>query len=127
MRVRLSKRFRFDAAHFLPHVPEGHRCGRLHGHSFEIEVEIEGEVDSRLGWVADYGEISQAVRPCVDLVDHQLLNAVPGLENPTSERIVGWFWERLATQIPGLSRVSIFETCTTRCDYRGPEQPAPDA
>lgn len=121
MRVRLAKRFRFEAAHFLPFVPAGHRCGRLHGHSFEIEIEVEGEVDPHLGWVIDYAEISEATRPCLELVDHQLLNAVPGLENPTSEVISGWFWERLATQIPDLRRISVFETCTTRCDYFGPE------
>jgi 6-pyruvoyltetrahydropterin/6-carboxytetrahydropterin synthase len=120
MKVRLAKRFRFDAAHFLPHVPEGHRCRRLHGHSFEIEVEIEGPMDPERGWVMDYGDLAAAVRPHVEAVDHQLLNAVPGLENPTSEVIVHWFWERLVARIPALHRVTVFETCTTRCDLYGP-------
>lgn len=120
MKVRLSKRFAFEAAHFLPAVPDGHRCRRLHGHSFRFEVEVGGEVDPTTGWLLDYGELSARVRPVVDQLDHTLLNAVPGLENPTAELLAAWLWSRLAPGLPSLARISVLETCTTRCDYLGP-------
>lgn len=119
MIVRLAKTFGFESAHFLPHVPEGHPCRRLHGHSFRFEVLVEGEVDAQRGWFVDYGDLSALIDPLVGRLDHRLLNSVPGLENPTSELLAGWLWERLAPSLPGLIRISVFETCTTRCDYEG--------
>lgn len=118
--VGLSKRFRFESAHFLPQVPPGHKCRRLHGHSFEIEVEVRGPLDPHAGWLLDYADISAVVKPLVESLDHRLLNAIPGLENPTSEVIAVWFWDRLAGVVAGLHRVTVFETCTTRCDFWGP-------
>lgn len=120
MTIALSKQFRFEAAHFLPHVAEDHPCRRLHGHSFRVEIGVEGEIDPASGWVLDYREISRAVKPVLEPLDHRLLNAVPGLENPTSELLAVWIWERLVTTLPGLKRVSVLETCLTRCDYEGP-------
>jgi 6-pyruvoyltetrahydropterin/6-carboxytetrahydropterin synthase len=120
MRVMLTKRFGFEAAHFLPFVAEGHRCRRLHGHSFRVEISVSGEVSRDTGWFLDYGVMADAVKPWIDLLDHRLLNAVPGLENPTSELLAGWLWERLSAPLPGLARITVFETCTTRCDYDGP-------
>ncbi len=122
MTVTLSKSFGFEAAHFLPGAPEAHRCRRLHGHSFRFEVEVRGEVHPSAGWFLDYGEMSARVRPLVDELDHTLLNAVPGLENPTAEHLAAWIWERLQGGLPGLHRVSVFETCGTRCDYHGPDR-----
>lgn len=119
--VGLSKRFRFESAHFLPHVPPGHKCRRLHGHSFEIEVEVRGPLDPQAGWLLDYADISAVVKPLVESLDHRLLNAIPGLENPTSEVIAVWFWDRLVGDVAGLRRVTVFETCTTRCDFWGPD------
>jgi 6-pyruvoyltetrahydropterin/6-carboxytetrahydropterin synthase len=116
----LTKRFRFDAAHFLPMVPEGHKCRRLHGHGFEVEISVRGEVDPVLGWVIDYGEMSAATRTVLDPLDHGFLNAIPGLENPTSELLAVWIWERLQPRLPLLYRVTIFETCQSRCEYEGP-------
>ncbi len=119
MTVTLCKQFRFEAAHFLPNVPPGHPCRRLHGHSYRIEVAVRGEPDPVTGWLLDFGSLRDQVRPVLDLVDHNLLNAVRGLENPTSENLAAWIWKRLAG-IPGLCRVSVMETGQTRCDYEGP-------
>ena len=125
----LTKTFRFEAAHFLPLVPEGHPCRRLHGHSYRIEVSIVGDSLNASGWMLDYGELSARVRPVLEPLDHNLLNAVPGLENPTSELLAVWLWERLAPILPGaLRRIRVLETCMSRCDYEGPadQQPVSD-
>jgi len=119
MSCTLTKSYRFEAAHFLPHVPPGHQCRRLHGHSYTVEVAVGGDIDRAKGWVMDYGDMSREVKEVIRPLDHNLLNAVPGLENPTSEILAAWIWERLAPRLPGLDRVSILETCTSRCDYRG--------
>jgi 6-pyruvoyltetrahydropterin/6-carboxytetrahydropterin synthase len=126
MRQTLTKTFRFEAAHFLPSVPEGHPCRRLHGHSYEVDISIEGEIGADTGWVQDYGELGRVVRPVLEPLDHNLLNAVPGLENPTSEILAAWIWERVIPGLPRLRRVTIRETRTSRCDYDGPE-PGGDA
>lgn len=123
MNVRLSKRFRFEAAHLLPHVPEGHKCRRLHGHSFTVEVVVEGPVDPATGWLMDYAEIGRAFAPLHDQLDHRYLNDVEGLENPTSENLARWIWCRLAGTIP-LCEVRVEETCTSACTYHG-ERPEP--
>lgn len=119
MRIELRKEFSFEAAHRLPRVPEGHKCARLHGHSFRVEVCVEGEVDERMGWLVDYAEIAAAVEPVLKSLDHRTLNDVAGLENPTSEVLCGWLWERLAPGLPLLSAITVHETCTARCTYRG--------
>jgi 6-pyruvoyltetrahydropterin/6-carboxytetrahydropterin synthase len=118
-RMKLVKTFRFEAAHRLPEVPEGHKCARLHGHSFRVEVEIEGPVDPASGWVVDYADIAAEVKPVVERLDHRYLNEIEGLENPTSENIAVWIWERLQPRLAGLARVAVAETCTARCEYRG--------
>ena len=120
MRTRLVKDFRFEAAHRLPRVPEAHKCARLHGHSFRVEVEVAGEVDPEMGWVVDYADIKRAFSPLHDALDHRYLNEIEGLENPTSEVLVAWIWARLAPRLPGLTRLVLHETCTSRCVYEGP-------
>ncbi len=122
MRMRLSKSFRFDSAHFLPRLPDGHKCKRLHGHSFEVEIVVEGEVDPDLGWLIDYQEIKDAVAPIISQLDHRLLNTIDGLENPTSEVLAEWIWSRVVSELPILKVVSVKETCATRCDYEGPSE-----
>jgi 6-pyruvoyltetrahydropterin/6-carboxytetrahydropterin synthase len=117
--VELAKDFRFEAAHFLPNVPEGHKCRRIHGHSFKGEIAVRGPVDPRLGWVIDFADLKKAVDPIVGELDHYLLNEIPGLENPTSELLAIWLWRRLAPQLPLLYRVTIEETCSSRCHYYG--------
>jgi 6-pyruvoyltetrahydropterin/6-carboxytetrahydropterin synthase len=117
--VELVKEFRFEAAHLLPHVPPDHKCRRLHGHSFRCEIAVRGEVDEEMGWFIDYGEIATAFAPLWQELDHHYLNEIPGLQNPTSENLVSWIWERLEGKLPGLFRVTIFETCTSSCHYFG--------
>ena len=116
----IFKVFRIEAAHRLPNVPSGHKCSRLHGHSFEIEVRLRGEVGVESGWVADFSDISAAFKPLHDRLDHYYLNDIPGLENPTSENLAIWIWEALKPQLPLLAEVAIRETCTSGCRYTGP-------
>ena len=118
--MEIFKEFSIEAAHWLPNVPEGHKCRRLHGHSFRIAVHVAGEVDERLGWVEDFAEVKLAFRPVFDRIDHRCLNEVQGLENPTSENLARWIWRELKPALPGLSRVVVRETCTSGCIYTGP-------
>jgi 6-pyruvoyltetrahydropterin/6-carboxytetrahydropterin synthase len=114
------REFGFEAAHRLPHVPEGHKCARLHGHSFRVEVHVRGEVDPELGWVMDFADVGAACQPIYDALDHRYLNDIEGLDNPTSENLAVWIWERLAEGGLPLSRVVVRETCTSGCAYEGP-------
>ena len=117
--MELYKDFRFEAAHRLPNVPEGHKCARLHGHSFFVRLAITGEVDPQTGWLMDFDDIKNAFGPLLDQLDHHYLNDIPGLENPTSELLAQWIWDRLKPELPELSSVEIRETCTVGCTYRG--------
>jgi len=119
MKIELRKIFQFEAAHLLPHLPPSHKCRRLHGHSFQAEIAVAGECDPQKGWLMDYAEIAQAFQPYYDQLDHHYLNDVPGLENPTSEHVARWIWERLKPKLPLLTEVVVAETCTARCVYRG--------
>jgi 6-pyruvoyltetrahydropterin/6-carboxytetrahydropterin synthase len=118
--MELRKTFQFEAAHLLPHLPEWHKCRRLHGHSFKAEICVEGPCDPKLGWVMDYADISAVFKPLFRQLDHYYLNDIPGLENPTSENIAIFIWDRLKPVLPQLTEVVIAETCTARCVYRGP-------
>jgi 6-pyruvoyltetrahydropterin/6-carboxytetrahydropterin synthase len=120
-RVELVREYRFESAHLLPRVPEGHKCRRLHGHSFKIEVAIAGPIDRETGWLLDFADIDQVVRPVVEELDHRYLNEIEGLENPTSEILARWLWHRVAPGLPGLTAVIVHETCNARCIYRGAE------
>lgn len=119
MHVRLAKSFTFEAAHWLPSFPEGHKCRRLHGHSFRVDIVVEGEVDRAKGYLVDYGDIKRATEPIEKALDHYCLNDVEGLDNPTSEMIAKWIWDRIKPSLPLLAEVIVHETCTTRCEYRG--------
>jgi 6-pyruvoyltetrahydropterin/6-carboxytetrahydropterin synthase len=118
--MELRKTFQFEAAHLLPHLPESHKCRRLHGHSFKVEVAIEGPCDAKLGWVMDYAEMGEAFRPIWETLDHFYLNEIPGLENPTSENVALWIWSQLKPRLPLLTEIVVAEACTARCIYRGP-------
>ena len=120
MSTTIIREVRFESAHLLPNVPLGHKCRRLHGHSYKVELHVTGELDPVMGWVQDYDELNAAFAPLMLQLDHNFLNDVPGLENPTSENIAQWIWQRLKPQLPGLSAVMVHETCTERCVYRGP-------
>lgn len=119
MHVTLTKSFTFEAAHSLPTFPEGHKCRRLHGHSFRVEVRVSGEMDEAKGYLVDYGEIKAACEPIRKQLDHYYLNEIEGLENPTSEVLARWIWQRLKPALPLLTAVVVQETCTSACEYRG--------
>ena len=118
MRMRLEHDARFEAAHWLPRVPEGHRCRRVHGHSYQVTTVVEGEVNPDTGWVIDYYVIQAAVEPVIAALDHRLLNEIDGLANPTSEAIAAWIWSRLDGVLPGLCELVVHETHDTRCVIR---------
>lgn len=117
--MEIFKEFTIEAAHRLPNLPEGHKCWRLHGHSFRIGVYLEGPLHPELGWVQDFADVSAAFTPLYEQLDHRYLNDIPGLENPTSENLARWVWARLKPMLPALSRVEVRETCTAGCVYRG--------
>jgi len=119
--MEIHKSFRLDSAHRLPNVPEGHPCGRIHGHSFHIEVHVEGAVGEASGWVMDFADIEKAFRPLHEQLDHRLLNEVEGLENPTSENIAIWIWQRLSGRLERLSRIVVAEAPESICVYAGPD------
>lgn len=117
--VEIWKELRFEAAHRLPNLPDGHKCKRLHGHSYRVRVYVEGEPDSELGWLVDFADIADACEPTRRLLDHYYLNEIEGLENPTSEVLAQWLWKRIKRSLPMLSRIEVCETCTSGCVYRG--------
>lgn len=119
MNVSLAKSFNFEAAHWLPTFPQGHKCRRMHGHSFRVDVIVSGPVDPARGYLIDYGDIKQAIGPVEKQLDHYVLNEVPGLENPTAENISRWIWLKLKPALPLLSCIRVHETCTSACEYRG--------
>jgi 6-pyruvoyltetrahydropterin/6-carboxytetrahydropterin synthase len=116
--MEIFKVFTFEAAHRLPHVPAGHKCGRLHGHSFRVEVHVRGAVGKDTGWVMDFADIKEAFNPLYEQLDHYYLNEIEGLANPTSENLARWLWERLSHTLP-LSKITVSETCTSGCVYEG--------
>lgn len=117
--MEVFKEFGFEAAHRLPHVPEGHKCARLHGHSFRVELHVRGPLDPDLGWVMDFADIKTAFRPFLEQLDHHYLNDIDGLANPTSENVARWIWQKVRPVLPELCKVVVRETCTSGCVYRG--------
>ena len=117
--MEIWKEFSFDSAHLLPNVPEGHKCRRLHGHTYTVRIHVRGEPDARVGWILDFADIKEAFEPIRDRLDHYYLNEIEGLENPTAEVLARWIWQRLASRLAGLSRIEIRETCTSGCTYEG--------
>jgi 6-pyruvoyltetrahydropterin/6-carboxytetrahydropterin synthase len=117
--LEIFKAFTLESAHRLPNVPQGHKCARVHGHSFRVEIHVQGPVDEHLGWVMDFADVKSAFEPLFLQLDHQYLNDVPGLENPTSENLARWIWRELQPRLPRLSRVVVHETCTSGCSFSG--------
>ncbi|WP_401741923.1 6-carboxytetrahydropterin synthase QueD [Stenotrophomonas geniculata] len=118
--MEIFKVFMLEAAHRLPNVPPGHKCARLHGHSFRVELKVEGEPGAQTGWIMDFSDVKAAFQPIYDRLDHHYLNDIPGLENPTSENLAVWIWNELKPSLPALSEITVHETCTSGCRYRGP-------
>ncbi|KAF2418118.1 6-carboxytetrahydropterin synthase QueD [Microbacterium sp. B35-30] len=117
--AELAREFSFESAHYLPNVPEGHKCGRMHGHSYTVGIHVRGAVDEHTGFVQDFGDLSAAFAPIGKQLDHCLLNEIDGLENPTSEHLARWLWERLSGELPLLHAIVVSETPRSRCTYRG--------
>ncbi len=120
--MEIQKAFSFEAAHRLPNVPPDHKCHRLHGHSFNVEVHVSGPVGEETGWVVDFAEIAEAFKPLHDVLDHNYLNEIEGLSNPTSENLACWIWRRLSPALSGLSKVVVRETCTSAGIYYGEDE-----
>lgn len=119
MEAELVKTFRFEAAHKLPHAPAGHKCRRLHGHNYRVDIHVTGQVDPHAGWVMDFAQINELVEPVLEKLDHRMLNDVEGLENVTAEVLAGYIWDRLKPRLPQLSTITIWESDNSRCIYRG--------
>jgi 6-pyruvoyltetrahydropterin/6-carboxytetrahydropterin synthase len=119
MIVELMKEYRFEAAHRLPRVPEGHKCSRVHGHSYKVELLVTGEVDPATGWLIDFGVIDGCWHEVHDRLDHHYLNDVPGLDNSTCENLAAYIWGAIRPSIPQLSGVTVWETTDSKCTYRG--------
>ncbi len=120
--MEIYKEFRIEAAHRLPNLPASHKCSRLHGHSFRIELRVRGGLLEPEGWVLDFAEVKAAFEPFYRQLDHHYLNDVEGLENPTSENLARWVWRKVKPRLPALSAVIVRETCTAGCVYRGDDQ-----
>ena len=118
----IYREFGFEAAHRLPNVPEGHKCARLHGHSFRVRVSVVGAIGEETGWVMDFADVKEAWKPIEHELDHHYLNSIAGLENPTSEVLARWIWRRVRPTLPQLSSIVVRETCTSGCVYRGEER-----
>lgn len=117
--MKIYKDFSFDSAHFLPLVPDGHKCKNMHGHTYRIRVFLEGQPDPHLGWIMDFKELKDIVGPVIDRLDHQLINDIEGLENPTAENITVWIWQQIKPMLPLLSRIELYETPTSGVIYEG--------
>lgn len=120
----IFKSFTLECAHRLPNVPAGHKCARVHGHSFRVEVHVRGPVDEQLGWVMDFADVKEAFEPLFRQLDHYYLNDIPGLENPTSENLARWIWQRLNPSLPMLATIVVHETCTSGASYSGDDEPS---
>lgn len=117
--MEIFKEFRFEAAHHLPNLPKDHKCYRLHGHSYKVRIYVSGPIDNNVGWIMDFADLKAAFSPLYEQLDHRYLNEIEGLENPTSENLAVWIWNRLKPELPELSAVEVLETCTSGCIYRG--------
>src|SRR5262245_45268038 len=122
MLMEIFKEITFEAAHRLPNAPAGHKCARLHGHSFRVSIHVRGPQDPQVGWVMDFADIKAAFEPIYQQLDHHYLNEIPGLANPTSENLARWIWNRLRPGLPGLVKIVVHETCSSGCVYCGEEE-----
>ncbi len=117
--MEIYKKFSFDSAHYLPNLPEDHKCSRMPGHTFNVAIHITGPVDPEIGWIMDFAEIKRICDPVIKQLDHRVLNDIKGLDNPTSENLAKWIWEKVKYQTSGLKKIIVSETCSTGCIYRG--------
>ncbi len=113
-------RFDFAAARYLPNLPASHRCSRLHGHTFHVELTIRGELGDAAGWIVDFDDVDRAMVELKDALDHRQLNDIPGLENPTTERLAAWLWAHIAQRFAALYSVTVQEHPSRGVRYYGP-------
>ncbi len=111
--------FHFDAAHRLPRLPEDHKCSRLHGHTFKVDIYVSDELDPDYDWLMDFADIKSVCSPVIESLDHSYLNDISGLENPTSEVIARWIWERIKPDLPALTKVVVQESPHSGAVYTG--------
>ncbi len=119
MTTTLFREFTIEAGRYLPYLTPDHPCGRMHGHTFVVQIHITGEVDEEKGWIMDFNDLDDKLNEVRHMLDHKVLNEIPGLENPTTELLARWLWERLIKDLPGLSRIVIQENPHTGCIYTG--------
>jgi len=117
--MEIFKEFTFDSAHWLPHVPDDHKCRRMHGHTYIVRLYLSGELHPVLGWVTDFADIKDAWKPLEQQLDHRVLNDVAGLENPTAENLAVWIWQKIKPALPLLSKVLVCENQTSGVEYCG--------
>ena len=117
--MEIYREFILEAAHRLPNVPGDHKCGRLHGHAFKVAIHVRGPVGAESGWVMDFAGIKDVFQPIYHRLDHNYLNDIEGLENPTSEVLARWIWRQLQPKLPSLVKVVVNETCNSGCIYQG--------
>ncbi len=117
--LEVFREFTFDAAHRLENLPEGHKCARMHGHTYRLRVHVGGSIDERVGWIVDFAEVKRLTNEVIGELDHRVLNEVQGLEQPTTERIVVWIWDRLRERLPGLARLELWENANSGVAYSG--------
>lgn len=117
--MEIYKEFAFDSAHFLPNVPDGHKCKNMHGHTYRLKVFVKGIPNPEYGWIMDFKELKDIVANIIDQLDHKLINDIPGLENPTAEHITLWIWNKIKPLLPILSKIELYETPTTGVIYTG--------
>lgn len=115
----IYKQFFFDSAHFLPNVPDGHKCKNVHGHTYALTIFVEGDLLAHEGWVIDFGDLKAVIKPLIDRLDHAMLNDIPGLENPTAELMAVWIWNQVKPRLPQLCKIELKETPTSGVIYEG--------
>jgi len=118
VKAEITREFTFEAAHHLPPVGPDHKCFRLHGHLFKVEVSVAGEIDPEMGWVMDFGQLAHIGGKVMSELDHRVLNDIDGLDVPTSENIARYLFEKIGTQVDGLVAVTVHESPYSRCEYR---------
>jgi 6-pyruvoyltetrahydropterin/6-carboxytetrahydropterin synthase len=114
--VHIWRRHVFQSAHQLPRVAPGHKCGRMHGHGFEVLLHARQDPDDAMRGAS---LLDALWAPLHDQLHLACLNDIPGLDNPTSENIAAWIWHRLQPALPGLAWVTVYETASCGAQFDG--------
>ena len=118
--MQVFRQFRFHAARHLPNLEDSHICKKIHGHTFNLTVYIKGNINNQTGFIIDFFDIDKIVtKNIIKSIDHKLLNDIADLENPTSEILCKWIWDKLKTKISGLNKIILSEDHGTGIIYSG--------